>query len=178
MTEYLSSEVNSINTSIKPTLNRKPIIFACIAALNEERTIGIIIKETKKYVNEIFVCDDGSSDLTGDLAESLGAHVVRHKTNKGKGAALRDIFKIVQDLKPDIVVVLDADSQHSPSDIPTLCEPLLKREVDMVIGSRFLDGSESEAPFYRRFGLKIFNFNGMLGVNDVQSGFRAFSVRP
>ena len=76
----------------------KPIIFACIPALNEEQTLGIILLRTKKFVDEIFVCDDGSTDSTSELSISLGAHVIRHKKNMGKGASLKSLFKTIEPL--------------------------------------------------------------------------------
>ncbi len=125
----------------------------------------------------VFVCDDGSNDLTGDIAESLGAYVIRHKTNKGKGASLRDLFKEALKGAPDVVVTLDGDGQHDPEYIPEMVEPILSGEADMVIGSRYMEGSKMDAPFYRRIGLKFFNWSGGNGgVKDVQSGFRAYST--
>ena len=56
---------------------KRPVVFACIPAFNEERTIGAVILLTRKHVNQIFVCDDGSVDTTGDIAESLGTFVIR-----------------------------------------------------------------------------------------------------
>jgi len=152
----------------------KPVIFACIPAFNEEASIGKIILQTQKYVNLVIVCDDGSADYTAELSEALGAYVIRHELNGGKGAALRDLFKFAMTMKPDIVVVLDADGQHNPSFIPSLVEPILTKEADMVIGSRFVKGGKSDAPPYRRFGLFILNKNPGK-VKDAQSGLRAFS---
>jgi len=168
LTETLNSQVDGWE-------NQKPIVIACIPALNEEKSIGNIILQTLKYVDEVFVCDDGSLDLTGELAEALGAIVIRHEGNQGKGSAIRDLFKAVQKFEPDVVVVLDADGQHNPKDIPRVIEPILKGEADMVVGSRYVKGSKTDAPFYRRIGLSLFNWNGKNGVRDVQSGLRAFS---
>ncbi len=153
----------------------KPIVFACVPAINEEKSIGSIILQTLKYVDEVFVCDDGSVDQTGDLAEALGAIVIRHEVNQGKGSALRDLFNVVQKLGPDVVVVLDADGQHNPKDIPGVIEPILKGEADMVVGSRYVKGSKTDAPLYRRIGLRLFSGYRKNGVRDVQSGLRAFS---
>jgi len=157
------------------------LIIACIPAFNEERNIGGVIVRAKRYVDRVVVCDDGSGDLTGAIAEGLGAVVVRHERNRGKGAALNSSFRYVRDLKPDVVVVLDADGQHDPSEIPRLVEPILKGEADMVVGSRYVGGSRVDAPFYRRVGLRLINAlsggSGDSGVSDTQSGFRAFSTR-
>jgi len=107
-------------------------------------------------VDAVVVCDDGSSDLTADIAEISGANVVRHGKNEGKGAALRSLLEKAKELNADIVVTLDGDDQHDPSDIPKLLEPILRDEAEIAIGSRFL-GENTEMPFYRKFGSKILN---------------------
>lgn len=80
----------------------------------------------------------------------------------------------------DALVVLDSDGQHEPADIPKLLEPILSGKADFVIGSRFIDGGGSEdMPAYRRLGIKVItatsNLSSDLGIQDTQSGFRAFS---
>jgi len=159
----------------------KPFVVACIPAYNEERSIGSILVRTLKHVDQVIVCDDGSTDLTGRIAEGLGAIVIRHEKNKGKGAALGSAFSHARDMKPDVVVMIDADEQHNPEDIPRLVEPILKNEADMVVGSRYVEGSSNDAPLYRRLGLNVINFLSRGGnkssVKDTQSGLRAFSSR-
>jgi len=159
----------------------KPYIIAAIPAYNEERTIARVVIETQRYVDKIIVCDDGSTDLTGEIAERLGAEVIRHEKNMGKGAALRDLFVKAKEYNPSIIVTLDADGQHDPNDIPKLLEPLLKGEADLTVGSRYIEGGGMDAPLYRRLGLKIINFfsKGVSKsiVKDTQSGFRAFTMR-
>jgi len=157
----------------------KPFVVACIPAKNEEGTIGSVVLKTKKYVDRVVVCDDGSVDLTGAIAEGLGAVVIRHERKMGKGAALNSSFRYVRDLKPDVVVVLDADGQHDPSEIPRLVEPIVSGAADMVVGSRYVGGSRVDAPFYRRVGLRLINALSNSGSNvvDTQSGFRAFSAK-
>ena len=159
--------------------NSKPFAVACIPAYDEERSIGSVVVRATKYVDRIIVCDDGSKDLTSTIAEGLGAVVLRHERNLGKGAALKTAFRYAKGLEPDVVVMLDGDGQHDPGEIPRLVEPILGGEVDMVVGSRYVAGSRVDAPLYRRLGLRVFNAlsgrSGDSGVSDTQSGFRAFS---
>ncbi len=159
----------------------KPHIIACIPAFNEERTIAGIIIKAQKYVDKVLVCDDGSQDLTGEIAARLGAEVIRHERNMGKGAAIKSLFKRSIELNPDIVVFLDADGQHDPDEIPRLVEPIERGEADVVIGSRYVKGARTDAPLYRKIGLLIIKLlsNKILGtkIADTQSGFRAFSPR-
>ena len=157
----------------------QPFVVACIPALNEERSIGKVVLQTRKYVDHVIVCDDCSDDYSGEIASGLGATVIRHKKKLGKGAALRTAFGNARSLNPDIVVTLDADGQHNPIEIEKIVEPIIEGKSDIVIGSRFLETSASDPPFYRLIGLKILNFMSAIqigkGVIDTQSGFRAFS---
>jgi len=162
-------------------MNKKPIIIACIPAYKEETSIAKVIVKALKHADKVIVCDDGSDDMTGEIAEKLGAEVIRHERNMGKGAALRDLFRLAKKYKPDIVVILDADGQHDPDEIPKLVEPLEKGVADLVIGSRYVKGAKTDMPLYRRIGLKIINFLSRKlvksAVKDTQSGFRAFTLK-
>lgn len=154
-------------------------MVACIPAFNEEKTIASVIVRARKYVDKVVVCDDGSVDLTGEIAKGLGAVVVQHKHNMGYGAALQSLFKEARRLEADITVTLDGDGQHNPEEIPRLVKQIQEGNADLVIGSRFLEGSHSEAPRWRRAGIRLITdlaSNG-LHVTDAQSGFRAYSIR-
>ncbi|RLE64351.1 MAG: hypothetical protein DRJ47_07850 [Thermoprotei archaeon] len=156
-------------------------VVACIPAYNEEHTIARVVLKTMTYVDKVIVCDDGSTDMTGEIAEKLGAIVVRHERNMGKGVAIRSLFLKAKEFNPDIVVVLDADGQHNPDEIPKLVEPLKRGVADLVIGSRYVEGGKADAPLYRRLGLGVVNFFSRRlvksTVNDTQSGFRAFTIK-
>jgi glycosyltransferase involved in cell wall biosynthesis len=162
-------------------MSRKPFIIACIPAFNEEASIAKVVLKTQRHVDRVIVCDDGSNDMTAEIAEKLGAEVIRHERNMGKGAALKDLFRAAGEIEPDIIVVLDADGQHDPDEIPKLVEPLKNGTADLVIGSRYVKGGEMDAPLYRRFGLRMINFltKRLAGsaVRDTQSGFRAFTFK-
>jgi len=67
--------------------------IACISAFNEERTIAGVVVQAMRFVGSVVVCDDGSPDLTGEIAEALGAVVVRHERNLGYGAAVGSLFR-------------------------------------------------------------------------------------
>ena len=91
----------------KPEENRrKPYIIACIPAYNEEKTIAKIIVKTRKYVDKVIVCDDGSTDMTAEIAGALGAEVIRHERNMGYGAAIGSLFEKAREEDPDIMLSL------------------------------------------------------------------------
>ena len=152
-----------------------------IPAYNEEKNIAGIITKLKKYTNDIIVCDDGSNDLTKEIAEGLGATVISHKTNKGYGAAINSLFLKAKELKTEVLVTFDADGQHRIEDIPIVTEPIKNNEAGLVIGSRFLDTKSEDMPNYRKVGIKIItkvtNLSIKKDLTDSQSGFRAYSMR-
>jgi len=156
------------------------LIVAGIPAYNEEKTIAKVILLAQKYADVVVVCDDGSKDMTPDIAQRLGAVVIKHRENMGYGYALQSLFKKANDLNADILLTLDADGQHDAREIPMLTQPILENKADIVIGSRFLDGGK-DIPSYRRFGIRIltkFTSNaGKNHISDAQCGFRAYDRR-
>jgi len=149
-----------------------------IPAYNEQKNIAAILVKLKKISKDIIVCDDGSKDLTAEIAKNLGAIVIHHERNLGYGAGIKSIFLKAKEIKADILVTFDADGQHRIEDINTVLEPIKNNNADIVIGSRFLE-EESEIPKYRKFGIKtITNLtNSSIGekLSDSQSGFRAYN---
>jgi glycosyltransferase involved in cell wall biosynthesis len=160
---------------VKPGSN----VVICIPAFNEGKTIGEVVSRSRAFGNHIVVCDDGSTDDTSREARKNGALVAIHERNIGKGAALKTLMQEASKFGPDVVVTLDGDGQHDPSDIPLLVAPVLEGTADVVIGCRFSGGNH--IPFYRRVGNSLLSFmtNWSAGttVRDTQSGFRAYSSK-
>jgi glycosyltransferase involved in cell wall biosynthesis len=158
----------------------RPVTVVGIPAFNEEKTIARVVLETRKYADKVVVCDDGSTDLTPDIARCLGADVIRHERNMGYGAAIRSLFNRALELGADVLVTLDADGQHDPSEISSVVQPIIKGEADIVIGSRFVENHFAYTmPWYRRAGVKfitkLVNNTAKNNVKDAQSGFRAYN---
>jgi len=151
-----------------------------IPAFNEEKNIGKIIITLKKITNDIIVCDDGSSDLTKEIAEGLGAKVISHTKNMGYGEAIKSIFNEAKKKESDILVTFDADGQHRPEDIMSLTKPIIDEQAEIVIGSRFLK-NETDMPKYREIGVKILtkvtNMSIKENLTDSQSGLRAYQKK-
>jgi len=144
----------------------KPIIF--IPAYNCEYTIGKVVLKAKKY-GMVVVYDDGSTDLTGTIAEKVGAFVRRGTVNRGKGFALKKLFEEFGSCGR-IVVTLDGDDQHNPDEIPKLIEPIVKGECDVTVGKRI------NQPKIRKTVGTLLNLFSNRKL-DVQSGFRAYSPK-
>ena len=150
-----------------------------IPAFNEEKNIAKMIVKLKKIYDEIIVCNDGSTDLTGEIAENLGVIVINHKQNLGYGAGINSIIKKSKEIDTDILVTFDADGQHKVEDVIKVIEPIKNGDADLVIGSRFLSKTKEKIPEYRKIGIniitKVTNAGLKKKITDSQSGFRAYS---
>ena len=154
--------------------------IALIPAHDEERFIGSVILKARRYVDIVIVIDDGSTDETALLAEAAGAQVIRHSVNTGKAGAINSGLQRARELNASVVVLLDGDGQHNPSDIPAMIEPILSGEADLIVGSRFM-GLESNTPLWRVAGQHALtaatNIASGVVLTDSQNGFRALSQR-
>ena len=155
-------------------------IVVILPAYNEEVSIGSMVLLTKLYADKVIVVDDGSTDRTTEIARKAGAEVIIHEVNTGKGGALKTGFKAAISMGADVIVTMDSDGQHNPSDIPKLVAPIVEGKAEMVNGSRYLNGQDKNTPSYRRVGQKVLdkatNIKSGLMITDSQSGFRAFAA--
>jgi glycosyltransferase involved in cell wall biosynthesis len=154
-------------------------ILAIIPCCNEEATIGSVVHETKRFVDEVLVVDDGSTDETSKIAKEVGATVINHKKNRGKGAAIRTGFEYALENDFDYVVTIDGDGQHNPVEIPNLLENVINNGHDISVGYRV--GDNTEMPMWRRVGKRVLDYTTSMGtggyVTDSQCGFRAFNKK-
>ena len=111
------------------------ILSIIIPALNEEKSIGYVIKSIPKIYREVIVVDNGSSDKTSKVAFENGAKVITEK-NKGYGFACLKGIDYLKENPPDIIVFLDGDYSDYPEEINKIIEPICNNQVDFVIGSR------------------------------------------
>jgi glycosyltransferase involved in cell wall biosynthesis len=163
----------------KPIKRTRPKIIAAIPCLNEGQFIGDIVTRARRYVDTVFVIDDGSTDNTYEVAKAAGAEVIIHERSLGAGAATKSAFEAARTKNADILITLDGDGQHNPDEIPRVLAPILKNEADLVIGSRFLPANLIEVPKYRKFGIDVitwlYNLGSKKKVSDSQSCFRAYN---
>ncbi len=155
-------------------------IAILVPAYNEAENIGYVLDLMPEQVcgvpTAVLVVDDGSRDGTGDVAAEHGAAVARHVTNRGGGAALRTGYRLMVESGAEIVVTLDADGQHLPSEMERLVKPVLDGEVDVAHGSRVL-GQADRNHFARELGIVFFNrlvsAITRTHVTDCSNGYRA-----
>lgn len=158
-------------------------VIAVIPAFNEVGTIGAVVRDVSRFVDEVIAVDDGSIDGTVAAAAAAGARTFAHLINRGQGAALRTGTEAAVLAGADIVVHIDADGQHDPASLETLIAPLRAGEADVVFGSRFMGIAASGMPARRRALLWLARqFSSLvLGIprscTDPQSGYRAMSAK-
>ncbi|MCD6406211.1 MAG: glycosyltransferase family 2 protein [Planctomycetes bacterium] len=161
-----------------------PRVLVVIPAYNEAGRIGEVVRAVREVLPEanVVVVDDASSDDTAGEAAGAGAEVLSHAVNLGYGAGLESGYRYALARGYGIVLQMDADGQHIAGELPVILEPVRSGEVDLVIGSRYIDGGCGyHTPFVRRAGQKIFAgiirlFSGMR-ITDPTSGFQCLGIR-
>jgi glycosyltransferase involved in cell wall biosynthesis len=153
--------------------------IAVIPAFNESKTIAEVVNATLRHVHSVIVVDDQSIDETEQLAYDAGADTLITKGKRGAGKAIRMGINLALHQKAEAIVLIDADGQHNPNDIPDMLS--LLRDFDMVVTSRFMyQDVLSNVPAYRKFGIWCitfaYNFLGKFKVKDSQCGLRAFKA--
>ncbi len=150
-------------------------VLVAIPALNEEDTICRVIEDIKaNFQHDVIVVDDGSSDLTGECALRAGANLLTHPYNMGVGAAMRSAFVFAKNMDYDIVIQVDADGQHIPTEIQKLIDGL--ETSDVTVGSRLIEKTTYGFSKPRRFAISILSlllrFISGKKIHDPTSGFR------
>lgn len=165
---------NKIKSGISP-------IFAILPALDEADNLRVILPQLPQKILgkkiSYLIVDDGSSDDTVEVVKKSGHLAASNPINRGGGAALRLGYDIAISLGAEIIITMDSDGQHLPSEIKNLVEPILNDDYDFVIGSRILGSREKDSAI-RWVGIHFFNFiiNTLAGthISDCSNGFRAF----
>lgn len=159
--------------------SKEPKTIAILCAYNLEKTIDEVVKKTSGYVDEVMVVADGSTDKTAEIAGKNGAIVPIPTLKRGKGYAIIKGIEKSKEFSPDIVILMDADGQHIPEEIPLVIAPILNGGFDMVVGSRILgELKTSSINKIGNLGLKLISFM-VTGkwMTDTESGFRAFNAK-
>ena len=163
-------------------LDRPQRIAVVLPAHNESSVIGSVVARIPRFIDGIplttLVVDDGSTDRTAVVARAAGALVLQHVTNLGVGAATRTGFTAALDIGADLLVTMDADDQHDPSDIESLVRHVVDRDLDVVIGNRLIhsEGMPVSRIWANRLlnGITLLVYGG--SVSDSQSGFKCLTA--
>ncbi len=160
-----------------PPINTRDV-FVIIPAYNEEKVIEKVLHELSPMHYSIVLVDDGSFQDLGLLLKGFPLFLLRHKVNLGQGAALQTGIEFALARKAKFIVTYDADGQHQATDIDKLLGPLVTREADITLGSRFILNT-SRIPAGKRIVLQIarfinFFFTGLL-LTDAHNGLRAMT---
>jgi glycosyltransferase involved in cell wall biosynthesis len=149
-------------------------ICALIPAYNAQETIGPVLKKIEPLKIDTIVINDGSSDETKRVASENGALLLDHPLNLGKGAALRTGFQYILQRNYEVVITLDADGQHDPSEIPSLLKIFQSVNPDILIASRASEFGKMTflRRFWNRLGVKAVARLCHSDITDSQSGFR------
>lgn len=155
----------------------EPRVCGLIAALNEERSVGSVVRGCREHLSHVVVVDDGSTDGTAREAERAGAVVFRQGVNRGKGAALQTGFDHALHEGYDAVITLDADGQHDPAEIPRFLDACRRGAGAIIIGSRLQNRHDIPWQRYWSNSLGVFVISRAAGqdIPDTQSGFRLYT---
>jgi glycosyltransferase involved in cell wall biosynthesis len=155
-------------------------VWVIIPAYNEEKNIARVLEDLKKITVNILVVDDGSSDSTPEICRDHGVFCISHKINRDQGAALQTGNEAALDLGAEVIVHFDADGQMKSEEIIDMVGPILKKEADITLGSRFIN-NKTKMPWTKRYLILkpaiLFNwvFTG-IKLSDAHNGFRALSA--
>jgi dolichol-phosphate mannosyltransferase len=165
-------------------------IVAMVPTYNERANVGELVKRLHASVRgaEVLIVDDSSPDGTFEEVRKLQKKdkklhlLLRDRSVKGRGWAGRDGFVKALAMGAQVVVEMDADLSHQPKFIPSMLEPLLAGEADVVLGSRYIPGGKDmDRPFHRQWisNLAKYYLKWVLGLKaqDPTSGFRAYSKK-
>jgi glycosyltransferase involved in cell wall biosynthesis len=155
---------------------------AIVPALNEEHAVPRVIDELRAFDPglDIVVVDDGSVDRTAEVAAAKGARVLRLPFNLGIGGAVQTGFRFAFENDYDLVLRVDGDGQHDPTQLAAVLEPVLRGDADIAIGSRFAaDATGYRSSRTRRIGIRLlaWTVSRIVGqrVTDTTSGFQVLN---
>jgi len=152
-------------------------IYILIPVFNEEKKIESVVTELSSVFKNIVTVNDGSSDSTREILESLDVILLNHSVNLGQGAAISTGFKYIQRLKDaEAVVTFDADGQHSVKDAKAFAEEILSCKQEIIFGSRFI-GNSSKIPLIKKIVLSVVVFFtnrfSKINLSDAHNGMKA-----
>lgn len=153
-------------------------LWIVMPGFNESTYVRSVLKKVKKYTPNIVFIDDGSTDNTTEEAQAEITHILTHKVNLGKGAALKTGCDYAfNELGASVVILMDSDDQHNPAELPKFLEALTSTKSEVVFGARQVD---EKMPLHKRFfntlaSIGIRTLFGGTFIPDIPSGYKAFT---
>lgn len=159
-----------------------PRILVAIPVYNEQGYVDRVLTEVRRYVSDVLVIDDGSTDHTPLLLARQPVEVVRHVVNRGYGQSMIDAFRWSMSYRYDWLITMDCDEQHEPAALPEFIDAIARNDADVISGSRYMDQPPAEAnvPEDRRAInaqlTGLINERLGLSITDAFCGFKAYRV--
>lgn len=160
---------------------RKNLII--VPAYNEEKNIENVMESAIKDAPfcDLIVINDGSTDNTEEIVKKHGVAIISHPFNLGYGEAVYSGFKYAYNKNYKNVITIDGDGQHNPLEIKKMINHMNEKNLDMVIGSRYLEDNKFRASYIRYIGIKFFSYVTSIilrkKITDTTSGFRILNKR-
>ena len=159
-----------------------PSVFIILPVYNESATVLInLINQLNRFPFKIVMVDDGSHEPLFSTLSNYPVTIIRHEINLGQGASLQTGFEYALNNNADYVITFDADGQHMVNEIPSILQPLLNEEADVVLGSRFMIGSYHNASTRKTLAFKLASLLNRLiirkSISDTHNGFRGFNSK-
>jgi len=149
-------------------------VIAFVPAYNEAARVGDVVAKARPHVSQVIAIDDGSIDQTARVAEAAGATVLRHESNRGKGAAIITALKYFGESDAAFAILLDADGQHDPAEIPKFIEEARRSGAGIVVGMRMQDARAMSLVrrLTNRFTSWVTSKLARQQISDSQCGYR------
>lgn len=179
-----NAPLDTITFLKNPAAKGSPRVLVMVPTRNTARTLEETIRRIPPgVVDDILVVDNGSTDMSVAIAESLGLKVVRHYFDRGYGASQKTAFSYATAVGAEVLAILHSDLQYPPSLLPDLVAPILEGKADVVFGSRVMEGKAIEGgmPRYKyisnRFLTYVENKTLKSNLSEFHTGCRAYRVK-
>jgi len=153
-------------------------VAVVVPAYDCAETVGGVVAGARCHAADVIVVSDGSRDATAGLARAAGARVEELPANRGKGVALARGIELALARRPELVVLMDADGQHDPEDLPALLAAARTGRFDLIVGCRLQDSDD--IPFARYWtnyiGTRVLTWMTGFALEDSQSGYRVLTA--